>query len=463
MASALGCGGEEASVDGGAVEPPRRIVLITIDTLRADHLPFYGYPRDTTPFLAELARRSVVFDRVVAASSHTVPSHTTLFTGLHMPQHRVLMNPHDTMDPSIRTLTQLFADAGYTTIGLPSVVFMGVLERGFDVFFVPGKPRKGRGGPKYTKGGRMVGEALAQLALVERERPVFLWLHLYDVHQPQDAPQSYIQAMSATSPDEMQLLRSHWREVQGKTPESDGVDGAARFAERQHRYDASIAYVDWLLRRFYEGVRELGLMDGSLWIITSDHGEGLRSHGYSSHGREIYQEQVLVPFLVHDPDGGLATGRVGGLWHHVDLYPTLAEMLGAPTHGTERTLAGVSMLPALRGRGAGGNDSRVAYVQRRQSRERGRSAMFERGPIYSLQGERFKYVVRTHGDDELYDLAEDPGELTNLAGEGSELERMWRQKTREAFEAMTKESGDLAVPEVSDEHREVLRALGYVE
>ncbi len=460
MASALGCGGEEASVDGGAVEPPRRIVLITIDTLRADHLPFYGYPRDTTPFLAELARRSVVFDRVVAASSHTVPSHTTLFTGLHMPQHRVLMNLHSTMDPSIRTLTQMLGDAGYATIALASVAFLDVLERGFDVFVAPEDTRQDRAGLSYRPGHLMVDAAIARLSGIEPDRRVFLWLHLFDVHQPYDVDPGFSEAWSR--PDEDEAMQRHWRDAQGKGPPGEERLPADAI-DRQDRYDGALRFVDGELRRLYEELGVRGLLADSLWIVTSDHGEGLGSHGYQSHGREIFQEQVLVPFLVHQPEGGLRAGRVGGVWHHVDLVPTLAEILGSADPAAGATLSGVSMVPALLGRVDRSSIERVAYAQRRQRKARGRTTRFEPGPIYSLQDERTKYVLHSHGEDELYDLRADPLELENLVGRGLALETEWRRRTHAAFEALTAEAAERAVPEVSDEHREDLRALGYLE
>ena len=435
-------------------EAPKRVVLVTIDTLRADHLPFYGYPRETAPFLADIAARSAVFERALIACSHTSPAHTSLFTGLHHPQHRVEFNGQTGLDASLRTLAQLYRDAGHETAGFVSVPWLRLLERGFDTFESVPTRRSPEGRARYAPATDTVDRVIAWLDQLPDDARFFLWVHLYDPHRPYQAPEPFVKRMQPGPQERLSLMR-HWTRVQGKPlPEN------ARVANRQSADDAEIAYADAELARLYDVARRRGWLEDSLWIFTADHGEGMGNHAFQGHGRFIYQEQLRVPLLVHHPDGGLGTGRIVAPAHHTDLFPTLAEMLEVdPAQAVK--LYGTSLLPLLTGATLE-LPARPFFSQRRKKRPEAKKP-WKKGPIYALQDERFKYIHRSADPDEFYDLEIDPLETNNLASTSNPLAEAWRVRTMKTFEQLSLEGAGVIAPETSREDEEALRALGYVE
>ena len=437
-----------------AFERPERVFLITLDTVRLDHLSFHGYPRETTPFLAMLAERSADFETALSTSSHTNPAHTSIFTGLHLPQHKLLFNEQAGFSASIHTLTQAYQDAGYRTSAFVSVPFLDVLKRGFDVFDTT------RGLSPYVNAETIVDRALESLQGPSGRENAFVWLHFYDAHIPYQAPNEWTQRMQAKDADEERELLQYWTGQQFKIPVTDRRE--EKILLNNQAYDAELAYVDDQLKRLYEEVDRLGLLPGSLWVILSDHGEGLGSHRYLGHGRHIFQEQLRIPLLIHHPDGGLVTGRIKDVVTQVDLYPTLLDVIGAAADDQVVPLHGASLLPLLEGK-VNRLPERTAFAQRRKKFAHRASRKWEDGPIYALQDDRHKYVFHASGNDEFFDLARDPHELENLAGGGTEAEVAWRERTRGFYSRLSAESEAVDELGLSEIHLEALRALGYID
>ena len=422
--------------------------------MRIDHLSFHGYPRETTPFLAQLAARSADFESALSASSHTNPAHTSIFTGLHLPQHKLLFNEQAGFSDSIRTMTQAYKDAGYRTLAFVSVPFLDVLKRGFDVF------DSTRGTAPYANAKLIVDRALEWFRGPYGRENAFVWLHFYDAHIPYQAPEAWAQRMRLKDSDEERELTRYWTQEQHKTPFSERR--RQKILNKNQAYDAELAYLDEQLRRLYEGIDRLELLPGSLWVIVSDHGEGLGSHRYLGHGRYIFQEQLRIPLLIHHPDGGLETGRFEDVVTQVDLYPTLLEVIGASPRDQVVPVHGTSLLPLLEGR-VDRLPDRTAFAQRRKKFDHRASRRWEEGPIYALQDARHKYVVHSFGDDEFFDLVRDPYELENLAGRGTRTEEEWRARTRTFYDALSAESEAVEERGLTEKHREALRALGYID
>ena len=444
--------------------PYPRIVLVSLDTLRAHHLGAYGYPRDTSPFLDELAAGGVLFERAYSAISVTSPSHASLFTSLYPLQHGVLRNG-EKLDESFVTLAELLRERGFATAGFVSTdthFEVTNLDQGFAVFDEPRLP----GGEVYRRATGTVDAALRWLEGDAGDRPFFLFVHLFDAHLPHRPPPEHSAAVAPGSPGEERDLARYLVETQHVDPGAFRR-GRAGIVKVHTDYGGEIRYVDAELRRLYDAVAALGLAQGTLWVVTADHGEGLGNHGYRHHGRHVYDEQVRVPLLFYAEEPSLPARRVSDLVEQIDVLPTLAALAGidASVLASLGPLQGRSLLPLLEGRDSG-DAARAAFVQRRSYTNADRSfkmaaADFELGSKYGWIGPRWKYIHRTIGADELYDLASDPYETRNLlqsnADEAARLKRALLDRVRAL--------GDGAPPTaepVDEDTLKKLEALGYV-
>jgi arylsulfatase A-like enzyme len=431
-----------------------RVVLVTIDTLRADHVSAYGYRRRTTPFLDSLAQRGVLFGRASAVISHTAPSHSSMLTGLPPLVHGVLHNGYQ-MDENAVDLARVFAAAGFETAACVNTEFLQGVARSFQSVHAT-----------TERGEEVVKQARAWLTEERRGERFFLWVHLFDPHRwkgfaveieaerlfrgktPPDF-EGYLMDLHGLSRLGTEgLLSQRWDTEVGKLVELESVAQYLRFVEA---YDTLIHYADERLRSLYEAVEELKLPGPTLWIVTADHGEGLGSHGMAGHGGHIYQEQLAVPLVVHASDGSLAPRRVEALTTHLDLFPTLVETLGGSVSGSAGLLEGRSLWPLIRGERVDWS-KRIVFAQRKPTGE----------TLYSLRSERFKLLHSQSNADELYDLAADPRELDNRfeaeLPERTALERELEQRLR-LFEANAQGGEEQEIPE---EWMGELRDLGYV-
>lgn len=345
-----------------ALPPVRGIVLISIDTLRADHLGAYGYARDTSPFLDELAARGVLFERAVAQYPNTLTSHMSLLTGLYPAEHGVFP-PDGVLSPSIPTLAELLAAAGWRTAGFVEDGYVNG-EYGFERGFSRWHDEVGRYLPTQIEQTLERGVSFLREMAETREtgetEPFFLFLHTYAVHDPYDPPEPFASRYwqgprpeGAFHPAGPELLAFNRR--QGELSEA-----ARRWLVA--RYDGSIRYADSVLRGFFAELDRLGLTDEVAVVVTSDHGEEFLEHGRLAH-TQVYDETLHVPLLVIHP--GVTPRRVPALVQGIDLFPTLLELagVGVPEHASGR-----SLVPHLRG---GGPPSRAhAYAETDQGRVR---------------------------------------------------------------------------------------------
>jgi arylsulfatase A-like enzyme len=436
-----------------------RIVLVTIDTLRADHLGCYGYFRETSPFLDRLAERSVRFERAMATSSHTAPSHASMFTGLPPGLHGLFTNG-SRLSTEVPTIAGVLGRAGFETAAFASVEFLEGVSTGFD----------------HVRAQTSAAKAISRAAItwVRKKRTsdrFFLWMHFYEPHRwkmTERAPREHLDAVrSATQGDAYaEVARLHglpdpgpgeplgtlaWRSGD-KGGEEIHPSSRAEVMAFVDSYDAQIAYADAEIERAYEAIEGLGLEGSSLWIVTSDHGEGLGSHDYAGHGWQIYNEQLRVPLILHASDDSLGPLVVEDLVSHVDLLPTVADSLGGELGGGFASWSGISLLPLMRGERAA--PDRTVFAQRRPPRVSGATVHF------ALQTRRHKYIMRS-ADDQFFDLESDPLELVDRAAEGgAEMEAL-----RTALEAHVRTFAEhgLEAQEGNEAWAEELRKLGYAE
>jgi len=411
---------------GPAAESPPNVVVVVIDTLRPDHLQFYGYEKDTAPFLGSLADAGVVFENTRSTSSWTAPGTASIVTSLHPVQHGVhkgllAVRMMQQVDRTIRvnripddavTVAEVLREAGYSTWGVSDNLNIGY-EEGFDQGFDSFRTSNDAGAATVNATVRRWSEDMLE------GEPYFLYIHYMDPHRPYQH-------------------RAPWYEPR----EGELLDSISA-------YDSEISYVDAKVRELYE---LFGWGEDTIVIVTSDHGEEFQEHGGWDHGRTLYDEVLRVPLFVHAPAESLAPGRVRAPTSVMDILPTIRELLDLPASPVDQ---GVSLVPALRGEGEPTSD-RAFFTDLRSP------PWFGSLKLKSVVRGEDKWIL-THPDgEELYDLAIDPGERESvLEGRRATAEELRAELV--AFEAeCEKFVGESAEVTLDEEDMEKLEALGYV-
>ena len=386
-----------------------RVVLVTIDTLRADRVGAYGDTQALTPALDSVAREGVRFDAAITPTPLTLPSHASLLTGLAPPAHGVRGNSGFVLPPDVGTLTGSLKQAGFATAAFVGAVVLAErygLARGFDVYGdqMGRRRRHVRTAFAERPADAVVDEAIAWLQTAPAR--FFLWVHLYDPHA------EYV-----------------WHEqYRDRVPDA---------------YRSEIAFADSQVGRLLAAVRERGGNDGLLVVITSDHGEGLGEHGEQTHGLGLYESTQRVPLVMSGP--GLDAGRsVKALARVVDVAPTILASAGA------------APLPRIDGRDLGelarGSDAPLdpAYLETLAT-----ALDWGWSPLYGLRTQRYKLVRAPK--PELYDLEVDPRELENLFETRAELAADLQQK----LDARLRAASLWSVTAMDPAELARIRSLGY--
>lgn len=390
---------------GCAAEPPvplpagdderPDILLISIDTLRADHLGCYGHGRDTSPFLDARAREGTLHEQAWAPSPWTLPSHATMLTGLYPSAHGAIEQEHG-LDPDLPRLPVALRAAGYATAGVVTSIFVGGrygLDLGFDHFEDFGLAAGTRGGLDVPDAGAVVDSALGWAQRQEAGRPQFLFLHLYDVHYPYDAPSPHDEFFDRPStPGELEY-ENYFHYLRNPLDE-------AQLEHQRRQYDEEIRYVDGELRRLWEAWR--AVRPNAIVVVTSDHGEEFGERGSWGHAHTLYPEQLHVPLIVWGE--GVARQRVQQRAGLEDLAPTLAALGGAvlAAEGVDRSAQWTE-----------GEVVAAGHVSARYAASSRFSTLVQRWhePPHDL-------VVDLRAPRrELYDLARDPGARSDVSGE----------------------------------------------
>lgn len=430
---AAGCG---STVAPEAPAVPQNLILISIDTLRADRLGVYGYDRDTSPAMDEFARRGVRVETVIAESSWTLPSHISLLSGLLPAIHGVAL-PTQKLAPEVPLLAEVLRDDGFRTFAWTGGVFVARrfgLERGFE---------------HWDDRGLRLGPALAEAAgKIESLDPAerfFVFLHTYDVHCPYDPPAEYAKRF-ATRP------RSDHIETAGRcgNPHYNSMEltaGQGRFLS--DRYDAGIRYADDLLGRFFEHLGKRGVFANTLVVIVSDHGDEFLEHEHIGHRGSLYIQSLRIPWLM--AGAGLEPAVVTEPAGLVDVMPTLLDLLAVPAP----TTGGRSLVPVLRG-------------ERAPEPERLLFSETDWGPrLYgAVIGDHHIIVNDLRAKARAFNWRMDPGEQSNFASPDDPVTRELWQTVRERRQELRNDAGRHApasIPVVTPEQQQQLEALGYVD
>lgn len=303
------------------------VLIISLDTLRADHLGCYGYPRDTSPNIDRLAAESIVFEECMAPSSWTLPSHATMFTGLPPALHGAYAFSAPLLRGSNVTLSELARDAGFLTVAFTEGAYVGGplgFYQGFDLY-AHGKQT----GPSPRGNASQTFAAAGDWLERHRDRPFMMFLHTYQIHWPYIPPDPYANKFTSSPVNSIEFFN--------KIRENDfnGNSFMVITKDPQERqtvkdlYDGGIAYTDALLGDLFARMERLGLMENTAIVIVSDHGEGFWEHGLASHGTVLYREMLHVPLIIRMPGKNPPAGRRTDLVALADLFPTVANWLGA--------------------------------------------------------------------------------------------------------------------------------------
>ncbi|MFY9562227.1 MAG: sulfatase-like hydrolase/transferase [Terriglobales bacterium] len=401
--------------------PRPNVILITIDTLRADHVGCYGAPAVKTPTLDALARDGVVFERAISQIPLTWPSHAVILTGTYPFQNGVQDFTGQPLAPQFRSVAQAFKQAGYATGAVVSAFVLDRswgLGRGFDFYddaFSAETFQKKDIGLVDRRAEESVAHALAWLRKTPR-RPFFLWLHLYDPHNPYDPPEPY-------------------------NTEYKG-----------HLYDGEIAYADHELGKLIAWLKQSKLYDSALVVATSDHGESLGEHGEDEHGFFVYNATVHVPLIVKAPAGsGIPAQRRREPVETTAVAASLVQLAGV-RDSIERQFQSKGLLGRDVGRDDGSRDA--AYSETFYP-----FSSFGWSPLHALESERYHYIEAPQ--PELYDLESDPGETRNIAAQQPATVAVLREKLQLRLANNPFTYQDASAGNLSPDAQEKLRALGY--
>ncbi|MCI0416602.1 sulfatase-like hydrolase/transferase [bacterium] len=378
------------------------VLLISIDTLRADHLGCYGY-RTKTPAIDTLASESMLFENTISQVPLTLPSHSTIFTGLYPDQHGVRNNENFVLAGSFKTLAEIFQQNGFNTGG---VIGSFSLDSGFGIYqgFQYYEDQIGQGhDPEINRHVERRAETVWKLGrkwIESQKGPWFTFLHFFDPHFGFNPPSGYPQT-----------------------------------------YDGEIAYTDKVVGEILQFLKDKKLMDSTIIVLLSDHGESLGEHGEDNHGVFLYDATLKVPFLIHAP--GLTAQRIANQVRLVDVAPTLVELAGLPK---QTGFAGESLLPLTKGV----KKNLPAYSESYYT-----NLLMGWAPLHSMRWSQKKWIDAPK--PELYDLERDPRELKNIysssaisSGLRSELQKHLKRNP-----SQTQQQPD-------PETQEKLASLGYV-
>jgi arylsulfatase A-like enzyme/tetratricopeptide (TPR) repeat protein len=427
--SMSGCGRSEEPDQSTPIQPTEtersgpknvNVVLITLDTLRTDRISSYGSNLVETPHIDRFASEGVLFSNAASTVPFTLPAHSSILTGLYPPGHGVRENVGYTLAEGIPTLAEVLSDAGFDSAGFVSAFVLDRrwgIARGFDHYLDDFDLRDFDTpslGSVQRPGDETTAEAVRWLDERPRDGPFFLWLHLYDPHDPYEPPEPF----------------------------------KSQYPNRP--YDGEVAYTDWLIGEFRRALEERGLLEDSLVILTSDHGEGLGDHGEGQHGFFIYDSTIHVSLIMRLPRGSNGGMVMDTAVSHVDIFPTVLETVGlyAP-----KRVDGSSLLPLI-----GGKDfdrDRAVYSESLYP-----LLHYGWAPLRSLRTGNVKLISAPR--PELFDVASDPKELQNLSRKRPAVVTTLDQRLSEMRSVIEREGPSAqSGPDIDPQTLAQLQALGY--
>ena len=391
-------------------ERPLSVVIITLDTTRADRLSVYGFNGAPMPGIERLARDGVVFDRATSVAPLTLPAHCSLFTGLFPPAHGVRDNADGALSQGHTTLAEILKARGFQTAAFVGSTVLNSdrgLAQGFDYYSsVPRAESPARSATAPQRPADAVMDDALRWIEAHDQDPFLAWVHLYDAHRPYAPPEPF---------------------------RSEILDP----------YVAEIAFADWQIGRLLTALNARHVLDRTIVVVVGDHGESLGEHGERDHGIFVYESSLQVPLIIRAP--GVTPGRVASLVSQVDLLPTLLNLLGM---SAPADVDGVSLVPALRGQ---------TMPERELYAESLYPSRFGWSPLRMVRDTRWKFIDAPRA--ELYDLDTDPFELHDIAAQRPNVVAGMRARLVD-FAPSTRAASQGARP--SEDVLRALASLGYI-
>lgn len=436
------------------------VVLITIDTLRADRLSCYGSQVTQTPAADLLAREGVLFESAAAPLPETRPSHFSLFTSRYPREHGVVSNVFSLSEDAV-TLAEVYVAAGYQTAAFTGCVLLdrrSGADQGFEVFDAPEQPQR--------PANEVVPKALRWLRAIEPSRPFFLWIHLFDPHMPYEPPAPYVESSRITG---TQLTSLTWPEIL-ENADSNGGDLPVEILTRGlELYGGEVEYADHWVGVLTEELRRLDRWQETITILTADHGECFSNGIFFDHSTCLYDGAIRIPLIIRYPPAVAVGVRVDEQVENLDIAPTLLRLskLEIPS-----TFQGHDLLLERQPK-----DRRPAFLQhplyrhfdvveRQKVMDRLRSVagiptrqILGDQEMTGARTQRWKYLVAGR-EEQLYDLEQDPGEQIDVMSLEPEVLDELRRQTRSWRRDYPLELQNPA--EIDDKILENLRALGYL-
>jgi arylsulfatase A-like enzyme/Tfp pilus assembly protein PilF len=395
------------------------LVVITMDTTRADHLGAYGSRDVRTPAFDRIASEGVLFESATTTAPLTLPAHSSIFTGKFPPEHGARDNGGFFLGQEQTTLAEVLKGQGFQTGGFIAAYVLDRkwgIAQGFDTYFDDFEDARKHGGPTgeiQRPGNEVVDRALPWIDGVKQKR-FFAWIHLYDPHTPYAPPEPF----------------------------------KSEYKDRPYR--GEIAFMDAQIGRVLTHLEQAGLLDRTIVVAMGDHGESLGEHHEDTHAFFVYESTTHVPFAIRAPAASLRARRVGDPVRVIDMMPTVLDLLGV----RERpVVSGTSLVPLMTGERA--TLDLEAYAEAMYPLHH-----FGWSDLRALRAGRYKAIDAP--TPELYDLAQDPHETTNLYEARRTLGDQMVARLRQMDQAFRKAAAPQAAPDVDPEVRARLAALGYV-
>jgi arylsulfatase A-like enzyme len=435
------------------------VIVISVDTLRADHMPTYGYDLPTAPRMAEFAESAMIFDRCYAEASHTLLTHATLMTGVYPETHGVISNK-SALPAELPTLAELLGQHGYQTAAFVNCGYFHpafALDRGFETYDYHYDQERSVEGEQISF-GRSAGQTNEKVfEWLDRASsdPFFLFVHYYDVHSdwgelPYEAPAAHRELFETARPPGFQTGDGEVSASQYllRMNQQDKTFDEQEIAYVRSLYDAGISYTDSEIGGLLDRLRHKQLTDRSIVILLSDHGEEFQDHGKLLH-TQVYDELVRVPLMISFPDGyhGAPGSRVNSLVQLSDIVPTLLDYLDI---ASPAAVQGTSFMPVL---AKDEPQRRFAYFRN------------EDGSQCGIQDGRWKLILNGAEQSEvsLFDTGSDPAEIVDLAKREPDRVRALRAELetwRTRSLAQRPQSQDR--PDLDERTLQQLESLGYV-
>jgi arylsulfatase A-like enzyme len=445
-AFAAACGGGE---DSGADTQPapaqvaapiaRNLIVISLDTLRSDRLGAYGHGRATSPSFDALAARGALFTRAVSESPWTLPAHATLFTGLHPLRHGVLQKDHKLGAPLL-LLPEILAQAGFATFAFTGGGFV-LPTRGFDQGFESFKAHMGSRTARKEGIGRWIAPALSAIDGAGGRR-FFGFLHGYATHCPYTPPEPFAGTFRDPAAEPLALAGLCQEDFAKLAPTPGQVRSVA------DGYDDCVRWMDEELGELVRQLERNGLLDDTLLVVLSDHGEELSEHGTIGHGHSLRPELLRVPLLFVGP--GIAPARLDDEAALADVLPTVLELLGLEA---PQGLDGRSLAARLRGAGAREDSGRLAYAEFAPSEARAPLEAWIEGDLQLVrdtQSGALELFSLAPGDDPTLDLA------PQRAAQAQQLSLRLSERRAALGRSTAEQAGEIPAEELR-----ALRELGY--